>query len=87
MDLPKALREAWAGMNETEVRVYISTVLELYVKGELLHESTIDRLMALYMLINTGDREGVRRMLRELNNGGNWPSTTGNPSGSGRGNA
>jgi len=28
----------------------------------------------------------LSRTLRGFNNGGNWPSTTGNPSGCGRGN-
>lgn len=94
MDLAKAMKEAEAGYSlqltsadKAEMLAYISTVLERHAKGELRHQSAIDGLMMLCVIINTGDREGVKRLLSDYNNGGNWPSTTGNPSGSGRSNA
>jgi len=94
MDLAKALKEAETGYSlnltstdEAEMLAYISTVLELHAKGELLHESAIDRVMTLCVLINKGNRQELSRTLRGFNNGGNWPSTTGASSGCGRGNA
>jgi len=93
MDLAKALKEVetayslkLTSTDEAEMLAYISTVLERYAKGELLHESAIDTVMTLCVLINTGNRQVLSRTLRGFNNGGNWPSTTGNPSGCGRGN-
>jgi len=93
MDLAKTLKEAETGYSlkltstdEAEMLAYISTVIELHAKGELLHESAIDRIMTLCVLIKTGNQQELSRMLRGFNNGGNWPSTTGNPSGGGRGN-
>lgn len=93
MDLAKELKDAenlyslkLTSIDEAEMLAYISTVLELHAKGELLHESAIDRVMTLCVLINTGNRQELSRTLHAFNNGGNWPSTTGNPSGGGRGN-
>ncbi|MEH4221485.1 hypothetical protein POX83_27245, partial [Klebsiella aerogenes] len=80
MDLAKALKEAETGYSlnltstdEAEMMAYISTVLELHAKGELLHESAIDRVMTLCVLINKGNRQELSRTLRGFNNGGNWP--------------
>ncbi|CAM7769444.1 hypothetical protein PHDIMM138B_26915 [Phytobacter diazotrophicus] len=93
MDLAKELKDSENGYSlkltsrdEAEMLAYISTVLELHAKSELLHESAIDRVMTLCVLINTGNRQELSRTLHAFNNGGNWPSTTRNPSGGGRGN-
>lgn len=81
MDLAKTFNEATNGPDEAEIQAYISTVLELHAKGELRHQSAVDGLMTLCVLLKNGDREVTNRMLHRHNNGGNWPSTTGNPSG------
>lgn len=97
MDLARIIKEAEAGyslqltsVDKTAMLAYISTVLERHAKGELLHKSALEGVMTLCMHIHTGDRQGLDRMLRGFifqENGGNWPSMTGNSSGSGRGNA
>lgn len=97
MDIAKAMREASAEYSlqltsddMAEMKTYLSTVLNRHAEGKLLHEAATGELMTLCTLINTGDKQGLHHRLHEFiqqENGGNWPSTTGNPSGSGRGNA
>ena len=97
MDIAEAMREASTEYSlqlttddMAEMQTYLSTVLTRHAEGALLHEAAVGELMMLCMLINTGDKQGLNRRIREFiqqENGGNWPSTTGNPSGSGRGNA
>lgn len=97
MGLAETMREASAKYSlqlttddTDEMQTYLSTVLTRHAEGKLLHKAAINELMMLYVLINAGDKQGLNRRLREFiqqENGGNWPSTTGNPSGSGRGNA
>ncbi|PAP44984.1 hypothetical protein CJZ35_25500, partial [Salmonella enterica subsp. enterica serovar Braenderup] len=66
-----ALMEAESGYSlilscsdEAELLAYISTVLELHANGELLHESAIDRVMTLCVLIYKGIRQELSRTLR-----------------------
>lgn len=73
MDIAEAMREASTEYSlqlttddTAEMQTYLSTVLTRHAEGALLHEAAVGELMMLCMLINTGDKQGLNRRIREF---------------------
>lgn len=72
---------------------YVETILEQLAKDPTLRAKASVELIHFVESVNSGNMAEIRTSLDDNDaliqrlHGGNWPSTTGNPSGNGRGNA